>query len=87
MDHFERKYICSILEGLSPSCFRFIDNLFFIWAGNKDQLIKSTIPSTLNTSSTCLTQKFTSRTTNYTQRFLNINSEHPISLKNSIPYS
>ena len=38
MDHFERKYIYPFLEGLSLSYLRFIDAIFFIWTGSKDQL-------------------------------------------------
>ena len=47
MDHFERKYIYPFLEGLSLSYLRFIDNIFFIWTGSKDQLI--TFLNDLNT--------------------------------------
>ena len=39
MDHFERKYIYSFLEGLSLSYLRFNDNILFIWTGSIDQLI------------------------------------------------
>ena len=39
MDHFERKYIYPFLEGFSLSYLRFIDVIFFIWTGGKDQLI------------------------------------------------
>ena len=39
MDHFERKYIYSFLEGLSLSYLRFTDDIFFIWTCSKDQLI------------------------------------------------
>ena len=39
MDHFERKHIHSFLEGFSLSYLRFIDSIFFIWTGRKDQLI------------------------------------------------
>ena len=39
MDHFERKYIYPFLQGLSISYLRFIDDIFFIWTGSKDQLI------------------------------------------------
>ena len=47
MDHFERKYIYPYLEGLSQSYLRFIDDIFFIWTGSKDQLI--TFLNDLNT--------------------------------------
>ena len=47
MDHFERKYIYPFLEGLSPSYLRFINDIFFIWTGSKDQLI--TFLNNLNT--------------------------------------
>ena len=39
MDHFERKYIYSLLKGLSLSYLRFIDNIFFILTGSEEQLI------------------------------------------------
>ena len=46
MDHFEKKYIYPFLEGLSLSYVRFIDDIFFIRTGSKDELITiSTIPS------------------------------------------
>ena len=38
-DHFERKYIYPFLEGISLSYLRFIDDIFFVWTGSKDQLI------------------------------------------------
>ena len=47
MDHFERKYIYPFLEGLSLRCLGFIDDIFFIWTGSKDQLI--TFLNNLNT--------------------------------------
>ena len=47
MDHFERKYIYQFLEGLSLSYLEFIDDIFFIWTGSKDQLI--TFLNNLNT--------------------------------------
>ena len=39
MDHFGRKYIYLFLDSFSLSYVRFIDNIFFIWTGSKDQLI------------------------------------------------
>ena len=48
MDHFERKYIYPFLEGLSLSYLRFIDDIFFIWTGSKNQLI--TFLNDLNTN-------------------------------------
>ena len=109
MDHFEGKYIYPFLEGLSLSYLRFIDDIFFIWTGSKDQLItflndlnrkhnsikfeyKISQPSILflgteiyirnNKLYPKIYRKETDR-----QNFLQINSEHSISLKNSIPYS
>ena len=39
MDHFERKCIYPFLEGLSLRYLRFINDIFFIWKGCKDQLV------------------------------------------------
>ena len=47
MDHFGRKYIYLFLDSFSLSYVRFIDNIFFIWTGSKDQLI--TFLNDLNT--------------------------------------
>ena len=87
IDHFERKYIYPFLKELSLSYLKFINGIFIIWTGSKDQLIISLF----------LTGKFTTKTTNHTQRyciqkrnrqnFLHINLEHPMSLKNGIPYN
>ena len=109
MSHFERKFIYPFSEGLSLNYLRFINDIFFIWAGSKDQLItflndsntryksikfeykisQSSIPFLdtevyikNNKLYTKIYRKETDR-----QNFLHINSEHPISLKNSIPYS
>ena len=38
MDQFEKKYIYPFLQGISLIYLRFIDDIFFIWAGNKEQL-------------------------------------------------
>ena len=38
MDHFERKYICSLIEGKSLTYFRYIDDIFLIWTGTKNEL-------------------------------------------------
>ena len=40
MDHFERKQIYPFLERLSLNQLRFIVDMFLIWTGSKDQLIK-----------------------------------------------
>ena len=82
MDHFERKHVYPFLEGLSRSYLRFVDDIFFIWTGSEDQLI--TFSNELDTkhnsikfeykisqsSILFMTRKFTSKTTNYTQRFI-----------------
>ena len=47
MNHFQRKYIYSFLEGFSLSYLRFIEDIFFIWTGSQDQLI--TFLNDLNT--------------------------------------
>ena len=39
MDYFERKYFYPSLEGLLLSYLKFIDDIFFIWTGSKNQLI------------------------------------------------
>ena len=38
MDHFKNKYLYSFLQGLSLVYLRFIDDLFFVWAGINEQL-------------------------------------------------
>ena len=38
MDHFEKKYIYPFLQGLSLIYLRFIDDIFLIWTGTKEQL-------------------------------------------------
>ena len=55
MDHFEKKYIYPFIQGLPLIYLRFIDDIFFIWTGTKEQLTnclfnlnKNTIPSSLN---------------------------------------
>ena len=41
MDHFERKYISPFLQGLPLIYLRFIDDIFIIWTGSKEQLIRN----------------------------------------------
>ena len=41
MDHFKRKYISLFLQGLSLIYLRFIDDIFFIWTGSKEKLIRN----------------------------------------------
>ena len=41
MDQFERKYISPFLQGLSLTYLRLIDDIFFIWTGRKEQLIRN----------------------------------------------
>ena len=38
MDHFERKYIYPLIEGKSLTNFRYIDDIFLIWRGAKNEL-------------------------------------------------
>ena len=40
MDHFEKELIYPFIKGFSLIYLRFIDNIFFIWIGNKKDLIK-----------------------------------------------
>ena len=40
MDHFEKKLIYPFIKGLSLIYLRFIDDIFFIWTGNKKDLMK-----------------------------------------------
>ena len=108
-DHFERKCIYPLLEGLSLSYLRFNDDISFIWTGSKDQLItfsndlnakhnsiKSEYKISQSSIAFLVTEVYIKNNKLYTkiyrketdrQNFLHINSEHPISLKNSIPYS
>ena len=40
-DHFERKYISPVLQGLSLIYSRFTDDIFFIRTESKEQLIRN----------------------------------------------
>ena len=40
MDHFEKKLIYPFIKGFLFIYLRFIDDLFFIWTGNKKDLMK-----------------------------------------------
>ena len=82
MGQFDRKYIHPLLEGLSLSYFRFLDDILFIWTGSKDQLI--TFLNDLNTKHNSvkfeykisqskiyfLDANFISKTIIYTQRII-----------------
>ena len=57
MDHFEKKYVYSFLQGIWLIYLQFIDDIFFFWTGTKEQLtrvtfwitcIKNIISSSLN---------------------------------------
>ena len=55
MGYFEKKYIYPFLQGVLLIYLRFIDEIFFIWTGTKEQftnclnnLNKNTIPSNLD---------------------------------------
>ena len=37
IDHFERKYINPLIEGKSLTYFRYIDDIFLIWTGTKNE--------------------------------------------------
>ena len=38
MDHFDRKYIYPLIEEKSLTYFRYIDDIFLIWTGTKNEL-------------------------------------------------
>ena len=40
MDHFEKNLIYPFIKGFSLIYLRFIDDIFFIWPGNKKDLMK-----------------------------------------------
>ena len=83
------------------------DDIFFIWTGNKEQLIRNLYKSNTKRDSVKFEQKikknnfldaelYTKNNKFYTkiykkqtdqQSFVHIASEHPKSLKESIPYS
>ena len=79
---------------------RFIDDIFFIWTGSKTDLEKNLnelntkhpkkefhfwIPKYILKTTICRQQYLARKQTG--KPFFKINSEHPKSLKNSIPYS
>ena len=79
MDHFEKKYIYPFLQRLSLIYLPFIDDIFFIWTGTKEQLrnclnnFKNTILSSLNIkyhnlASHFLIQKSLLKITNLSQK-------------------
>ena len=40
MDHFEKRLIYPFIKGFSLIYLRFTDDIFFIWTGNKKDLMK-----------------------------------------------
>ena len=82
MDHFERKYKTPFLQGLSLIYLTFIGNIFFIWEGSKEQLIRNldelnkkhdSIKFEFKISKTSIffwIQKCISRITNFTQKYI-----------------
>ena len=109
MDHFEKKYTYPFLQGLSLIYLRFIDDIFFIWAGTKEQLTNclnnlnkkhisikfeykisqssiTFLDTEVSTQNNKLVTKIYRKNTDR-QNFFHIDSNHPKSLKDSIPYS
>ena len=43
MDHFEKKLIYPFIKGFSLIYLRFIDDIFFLWTGNKNDRHKTRI--------------------------------------------
>ena len=37
-DHFKRKYIYPLMVGISITYFKYIDDIFLIWTGKKNEL-------------------------------------------------
>ena len=109
MDHFEKILIYPYIKEFSLIYLRFIDDIFFIWTGNKKDLMK--FLNELNTKHDSSKSEYQISKSSITfldtgvyiknkklymkiyrkqtdrQTFLNINSEHPKSLKTIISYS
>ena len=84
--HFEKIYIYTFWEGISLSYLRFIDGIFFIRIGSKDQpipflnnlnakhnLVKFECKVSQSSILFFLTWSFLSKRTNYAQRFVGRN--------------
>ena len=110
MGMFEERYIYPLIEKISNFYLRFIDDIFLIWTGTRDPLMKfkqqinevhPSIKFDFNFSNkeinfldtvVCKTQSGKLETKLYRkesdrQAYLHRKSEHPESLKRSIPFS
>ena len=96
MASFESKYICSYIKEKVITFLWSIDDLFMIWIGTKEELLKFINELNQKYKTSIWFQVFKNinnklQTTLYKkkpdrQSYLQADSEHPRSLKESIPY-